>query len=236
MKKFVISVFLLASCVSSKTEKEFNEKRASVVLVVNEAKHVEKKTTLNILIPEYINHAPPDTTLLTIFNSYLLYYLDTLGYKKLIIKNASFNGDLFKNEKLIYSVDVKDLPFKEYKHKEEVGNVGETKTIKMRGIEVNPEADLAIGITNLSADKDAIKAMANAYRDETQEGQFKKTYGVKDIVQDNKNGSIKYVYNVRQLEDGVFQNLCVDAAWKLATEIDYAVKRLYQRQKKQKNN
>ncbi len=239
MKKlFLFSslAFLITGCVSSKTEKEFNDKRSEVVIILDESKLVEKKTAINILIAEYINSAPKDSTLLNIFNPYLLYYLDDLGYKKIVIKNERFNGDLYSGKELVYSVSVGSLQFKEFKHKETVsdGKPADDKTIKMRGIEVNPSALVVEGIDNAIGNKDALHVKANALREESQQGQFKQTYGVKDMVNGSTSGSTKYIYQVQQLQDGVFQNLCVEGAFKLSREIDYALKRIYQKQKKRK--
>lgn len=226
---------IFTACISSKTEKEFNQKRPDVVVIIDQASFVEKKTALNILIPEYINTAPKDSLLLSIFNGYLLYYLDDLGYKKLVIRNQNFIADPFKNEALIYSVHVNDLPFKEFKHKETATDGTNNKVVKMRGIEVNPSAAILFGADAVApGNKDALTAKANSLREETQEGQFKQTYGVKDMVNGNNSGSVKYVYNVQHLEDGVFQNLCVDGAMQLAREIDFTLKRLYQKEQKKK--
>lgn len=223
---------LMSACVSSKIEKEFNQKKGDVVLIISGAKAVEKKAAVNVLVPEYINNAPADTALLNIFNPYLLYYLDKLGYKKLVIKNEFFRADAFGNEQMIYSVTAGPLSFKEYKHKENVSNGADSKTVKMHGVEINPSAETASGISDVPVKDETIHVKANAYKNETQEGEFKQTYGVKDMIEGNKGGSVKYIHQVQQLPDGVFQNLCVEGAWQLASEIDYALKRLYSKDKK----
>lgn len=232
---FIILALLMLGCVSSRTEKEFNEKKPDVVLIIGQAGAVEKKTAINVLVPEYINSAPKDSLLLAIFNSYLLYYLDDMGYKKLVIRNQNFYPDPFKGTEQIFSVQHNALPFKEFKHKETATDGANSKTVKMRGIEVNPSALIAFG-TDIpdAANKEALTAKANALKEETQEGQFKQTVGIKDMVNGNNQGSVKYVYNVQHLEDGVFQNLCIESAASLAKEIDFTLKRIYQKRQKTK--
>jgi hypothetical protein len=232
---FILPFLVLLSCVSSRTEKEFNEKRPDVVLIIGQANAVEKKTAINVLVPEYINASPKDSLLLAIFNSYLLYYLDDLGYKKLVIRNQNFYPDPFKTTEQIFSIQTNTLAFKEFKHKETATDGTNSKVVKMRGIEVNPSTLIAFGtdVPN-PADKQAMTAKANALKEETQEGQFKQTVGIKDMVNGNNQGSVKYVYNVQHLEDGVFQNLCIESAASLAREIDFTLKRIYQKRQKAK--
>jgi hypothetical protein len=234
MKKnlFVASAFILSSCLSEKTITEFEAKKPEVLIVFSPAQQVEKKTGFTILFPEYMNNAPPDTQLLKIFNQYLMYQLDELGYKALIVKDASYSKELIKNSPLAWDICLQVLKLNEFKKREEVSDGKTSKTVKMRGLEVSASASVRYIPDTIGTKGMECIASGSASREESQEGQFKQTVGIKDLVKGNNSGSTKYLYNINHLEDGVFQNLLIDAAARMASDIDLSIKKIYKRKRK----
>ncbi len=237
MKNVVIVLIILmglTGCVSSKIEKEFEAKKPALVLVMDVSETVEKKKAITILFEKYINTAPADTVLLPLFNQYLMYSLFNLGYTSIAVKDKDFDPSALSGVKLVYTLNARNLVFKEYKIRENVSDGTNSKTVKLRGLELSTAVQIKAGLRDTISTTDDVIARAEANKEESQEGQFEKNYGVIDLIKENKDGSIKYLYKVQKMDDGVFQNLCIKVATDLAKQIDYKIKLLYQREVKGK--
>ena len=231
----ILNQLLFTSCLTQKIELEFQQKKATVLLLIKPTKFVEKTKGINLLFTEYLQKAPADTVLLNIFTTYLQYQLDRYGYgSQTLYKTGDDISSLEKNQ-LSYSINLNELKIKEFKRRdtEKDEASGTIKTVKLRGIEISSQAELkAIGEFFPTREEKPSSAKAQSSKEESQEGEFMHTYGIKDWVLGDKDGSIKYKYEIKNLEDGVFQNLCLETAEKLAREIDFKLKQLYAIQKR----
>ena len=233
---FSLSVLIFSSsCLTQKTELEFNKRKSEVMLRIKPAKRIEKVKGINVIFTEYLQKSPTDSVLLNVFNTYLQYQLDRYGYSAQVLFDPAADQSFLSKNDLSYSVDLSELKIKEFKKRdtEKDEASGTVKTVKLRGLEVSSEAlVLSIGKFFPNETEKPSTPKGRASKEETQEGEFQHTKGVKDLILGDKDGSVKYKYEIKNLEDGVFENLCLNAASDLAREIDYSLKRLYAEQKR----
>ena len=232
---FFLLFLILSSCLTQKTELEFQQKKPSVMLLIKPSKRVEKTKGINLLFTEYLQQSPADSILLHVFNTYLQYQLDRYGYSAQVVYSKDADQSFLEKNELSYSIELGELKVKEFKRRdtEKDEASGAVKTVKLRGLEISSGADIrAIGNFFPSLQEKPFTAKGSSSREETQEGEFKHSKGLKDLVLGDKDGSVKYKYEIKNLEDGVFENLCLESASKLAGDIDFAIKRIYSSQKR----
>lgn len=240
MKHIIILIFLalLTSCVSTKVTDEFNTKKESkILLVIDKATEVEKKKEIGLLFTRYLDAVPSDEILLRTVNEYVPYELYEMGYKNVIYKeDLEKNKDNLVQFDFIAEIKLKDFQVKEYKFKEQVSDSasGKTDAVKLHGVKTKLEASV-FSISSKSGDNYAKNASASRSDDETQEGDFKNTVGVKDLINKNYDGSIKYKHTVTPLANGLFENQCTSVSYSLAKDISNKLMLVYKNEMKDKN-
>ena len=234
----IILLLTISSCVSTKVTDEFNSKKENkILLVIDKASEVEKKKEIGLLFTRYLDAVPSDEILLRTVNEYVPYELYNLGYKNVIYKeDLEKTKDNLAQFDFIAEIKLKDFQVKEYKFKEQVSDSasGKTDAVKLHGVKTKLEASL-FSLSSKSGDNYGKNASASTSDDESQEGCFKNTVGVKDLINKNYDGSIKYKHTVTPLANGLFENQCTSVSYKLAKDISDKLLLVYKNEMKDKN-
>lgn len=231
------ATIMLYSCVSTKILDEFNSKKESkILLVIDKVDQVEKKKEFGLLLTRYIDSAPDDATLIRTVNEYVPYELYNLGFKNVIYKeDLAINKDKLSQFDFIAEIKLKDFQVKEYKFKEQVSDSasGKTDAVKLHGVKTKLEASI-ISLTSKSGDTYEKKVNASKSDEESQEGEFRNTIGVKDLINKNYDGSIKYKHTITPIANGMFENQCTSVSYSLAKDISDKLVLIYQNELKDK--
>lgn len=229
-------LFMLNACGVVKLTAEFNNSKSNndIVLVYNEINSVKKAKALNVLFSKYLDSAPKDEILTKLINDYIKYNLDIRGYNTIILKQ-DFKSSEQTNE-LIFELVFDELLLREFKDSEYVtdGKSGTSDKVKLKGIETEVSGNILILENKLAIEDLSKKFKASERQVESHSGEFKDTKNLKEIVL-KESSSIKYLSEVNDLEDGLFQNQCISVAEKIAEEINASLVQLYIKYKRKSN-
>ena len=227
---------MLNACDVVKLTKEYNTAKSNndIILVYNEINSVEKAKAINVLFSKYLDSAPDDDILIKLINNYIKYNLDAKGYRTIISKQ-DFKS-LEQSDKLAYELVFDQLLLREFKNSEYITDSvsGTSDKVKLKGIETELSGNVFVLENKLAINDLSKKFKASEREVEGHSGEFKDTKNLKEIIL-KENSSIKYLSEVNDLEDGLFQNQCISVAEKIAEEINASLVQLYIKHKRKSN-
>lgn len=227
---------MLNACDVVKLTKEYNTAKSNndIILVYNEINSVEKAKAINVLFSKYLDSAPDDDILIKLINNYIKYNLDAKGYRTIISKQ-DFKS-LEQSDKLAYELVFDQLLLREFKNSEYITDSvsGTSDKVKLKGIETELSGNVFVLENKLAINDLSKKFKASEREVEGHSGEFKDTKNLKEIIL-KENSSIKYLSEVNDLEDGLFQNQCISVAEKIAEEINASLVQLYIKYKRKSN-
>ena len=226
-------ICILNSCISSKLTKEFNAKKPSFKLIYSPVSKVEKKKSFGLIFTKYIDNAPNDSILLYYTNQFTLQNLHELGYSNIIIEDNQMRNNFWSaTDTFCYKIKLDYLTFKESKYHESVIDSSSKTNASVKLREVQSKLSGSIFPVQNSGNVDFTqKIFGEASQSESQEGKFENKMTIQDIINNNKNGSIKYDYNVNRLGDEIFVLLCWQTASAMANDIDIKLKQIFRNTK-----
>jgi PBP1b-binding outer membrane lipoprotein LpoB len=217
----LLTILLFNSCGVIKYTAEFNSAKSNndIVLVYNEIKSVEKAKAINVLLSKYLDSAPEDKELKQLINQHIKYNLDLRGFKNIVLKQ-DFKLTQQTNE-ITYELVFDKLLLREFKASEAVrdSESGTSDKVKLKGIETKVSGDVFLLKNKLPIEGMSKKVKDSERETESHTGEFKNTKNLKEHIL-QESSSMKYLADVNDLEDGLFQNQCISVAEKIAEEIN----------------
>ncbi len=217
----LLTILLFNSCGVIKYTAEFNRAKSNndIVIVYNEITTVEKAKAINVLFSKYLDSAPEDNELKQLINQYIKYNLDARGFKNIVLKQ-DFKITQQTNE-LTYELVFDKLLIREFKASETAtdSESGTSDKVKLKGIETKVSGDVFLLKDKLPIEGISKKIKASEREVESHTGEFKNTKNLKEHIL-KESSSIKYLADVNDLEDGLFQNQCISVAEKISEEIN----------------